>query len=230
MIAADAREFRGLCSRIGTGRDLQWPVDYSRAVECDGRRWILTANGPGPRLAMEAIETALRHDRYRAVLNTGFCGALDPDLEAGEVVAADRVLDDESGTWFDASIPSGAAKLRKGAIVTGNRVISTAGMKADLRRRTGASFADMEACAVARESHARGLPFHCIRAVSDTASEGFDVDLDAARDQEGRFRLSGILSQAARKPLTRIPELIRLDRRTRMASDMLGEFLAGCRF
>lgn len=230
MIAADAREFRGLCGRIGAGTDLQWPVDYSRTVERDGCRWILAANGPGPRLASQAFAIAVSRASFRAVLNTGFCGALDPALHPCEVVAADRVIDADSGESFGATVPACAGGLRRGAIVTGDRVISTASMKSELRRQTGASFADMEATAVARASLALGLPFHCIRVVSDTAGEGFDTDLDAARAGDGRFRLSNILAQAARKPWTRIPELVHLNKRTRMASEMLGEFLAGCRF
>lgn len=230
MIAADAREFRGLCDRIGAGTDLRWPLDYSRSIDRDGCRWILAANGPGPRLAARAFETAASHAKFQAVVNTGYCGALDPELEAGEVVAADRVIDADSGASYPASIPACATRLRHGAIATGDRVISTPAQKAELRRATGARFADMEAAAVARESQSRGLPFHCIRVVSDTADEGFDTDLDAARDAEGRFRLPAILAQAARKPWNRIPELIHLNRRTRMASEMLGEFLAGCRF
>lgn len=229
MIAADAREFRGLCARIGAGSDLQWPIGYSRAVERDGRRWILAANGPGPRLATRAFEAAASRVRFRAVLNTGYCGALDPELRAGEVVAADLIIDGDTGERFGASVPDGASELRRGAIVTGDRVISTASMKAELRRTTGARFADMEASAVAKASQARSLPFHCIRVVSDTAEEGFDTDLNAARDAEGRFELMSILAQAARKPWTRIPELIHFDRQTKMASEMLGEFLAGCR-
>jgi adenosylhomocysteine nucleosidase len=230
VIASDCREYTGLCRRIGSGRNLRWPIDYSHAVERGTRRWILAANGPGPRLAARAFETAVDREKVDAVLSAGWCGALDPALEAGELVAPGRVLDGDFGESFAALAPAEASHLRKGTIVTGDRVIASPEEKRKLRIRTGAAVADMEAASVARAAAICGLPFYCIRVVSDTAAEGFDTDLNRARDRQGRFRLARILAEAARKPLKRIPELIHLHQRTRMASEKLGEFLAGCRF
>jgi len=46
----------------------------------------------------------------------------------------------------------------------------------------------MEAAGLAREARGFGLPFMCIRVVTDQAEEGFIIDYNAARDARGRFR------------------------------------------
>ena len=76
----------------------------------------------------------------------------------------------------------------------------------------------------------RDVEFYCIRAVSDTASEEFAVDLNAARDREGRIRVRQIFWQAARRPPTIVPELLRLRRNSEIAARALGAFLATCEF
>jgi hypothetical protein len=66
--------------------------------------------------------------------------------------------------------------------------------------------------------------------VTDRADETFPVDFNAARDSSGRISRAKVVRQALRRPLLRIPRLVRLARRARQASESLGEFLAGCRF
>lgn len=224
VIAADAREFTGLRRRLGEGDSLRWPIDFSRAVSRGNERWVLVANGPGPKLAGEAFDVSNARDKAGAVLNTGYCGALDPALKLAEVVRVKTVLDTASGR---------AHATRHGQGITlacGDRVVGTVAEKAQLRERTGADAVDMESAAVASRAEEAGLPFFCVRVVSDTASEGFDADLNAARDPTGRFSARAIVGQALRKPWTRVPELIRLGRHSRLASEKLGDFLAGCRF
>ena len=80
--------------------------------------------------------------------------------------------------------------------------------------------------------HARrlGVPFYCVRVVSDTAQEGFRLDLNAARDVEGRFQAGKIVAQAIRRPVSGVPELLRLRRNAAMAVRALGEFIGNCSF
>ena len=89
---------------------------------------------------------------------------------------------------------------------------------------------EMEAAAVAARALTWDVPFYCIRSVSDTASEGFEIDFNRMRDSHGRFSRSRIVLAALSKPWTRIPSLLRLERSCRRASESLGDFLADCRF
>jgi hypothetical protein len=86
----------------------------------------------------------------------------------------------------------------------------------------------MESAAVAAKARELGLPFHCIKVVSDTAREDMPLDFNLYRDAAGRFSRSRIAFAALGHPFTTIPALLRLDRNCRLAADKLGEFFADC--
>lgn len=207
---------------------LDWPVWYARAGELNGNRLAMVANGPGPELAARAVETALARRRPEAVISTGYCGALDGDLAAGQVFVAARVESGASG--FAAAIPAaGVRGWKTGTLATLDRVIGSVAEKG-LLRKSGAAAVDMEAGAVALAAERAGLPFYCIRAVLDRAEEEFELDFGALRGPDGRFSRIRILKAALAKPFARIPELIRIGRRGRLATRALGDFIADCVF
>ena len=218
-VASEAREFAGLQTRMDGIEPLAWDLDFAVAGNVGGRRWVLCANGPGPRLAGLAIDAALRHERPAAILSTGFCGGLDPALEPCAVFVASRILDEPTGDRYETAHESG------GTLISGDRVVNTLPEKAALRQTTGAGAVDMEAAAVARAASTAGVPLYCIRVVTDTAMETFPMDFNAVRDGEGRFSRARIAAAAMAHP-GRIRGLIELDRRTKKAAEALGDYLA----
>ena len=208
LIAAEAREFSGLERRLDGVTRLDWPVSHAREASHHGQRWLLVANGPGSDLARKAFETASARARINSVVSTGYCGALDPSLAVADIF-----------------VPKTPADL-----LTADRVITTCREKAQLRAQTGASAVDMEAATVRECAAAAGLRFHCVRVVSDTAHEDLPLDLNQARNADGRFSARKILVSALRRPVRRLPALIRLARDSARASETLGEYLAGCEF
>ena len=186
-----------------------------------GQRWMMRANGPGFRLA-GAVADGIG-PTVDALLNVGICGALDKRLAVGDIVVGTSV----NGVTVD--VPAVAGVFHAGGIASVDRVAQTAAEKRRLRD-TGAIAVEMEAAALLERARRWGVPFYCVRAVSDTADEDFALDLNAARDQEGRFRPVRIVAQALRRPLTGIPELLRLRRNAEKAAKALGEFLGNCRF
>lgn len=218
VVAAYARELAGFAPRLEARAPLapSQPLDYAEAGWLAGRRWILAANGAGPRLAALAARAFGPVDR---MVSTGFCGGLDPALGAGDVVVCDRVIQAETNRRFRTADPHGATCL------SGDRVIQTAREKQELRQTTGAGVVEMEAAGVAAEAEALGVPLHCIRVVTDTADEDMLVDFNAARDETGRFRVGRIVLSALGRPRTGIPELIKLNDRARSAAGKLGAYL-----
>jgi len=229
LIAAEPMEFSGLLRRLPAPEPLRLPVDYASRIDAGDRCWLLVANGPGPRLAAAAVEKAVADVRVDAIISTGFCGGLDPALEAGDVFVADAVLFG-SATSSPASKPACSPRHTGGVIVCGDRVIQSVEEKQTVRHQTGASAVDMESGAVQARAHDAGVPFYCVRAVTDTAREGFVLDFNSARDGEGRFIRGRILKAALRRPLKGAPELFRLMRRARLAAEALGGFLTACEF
>ena len=217
MIAAETRELAGLAPQLSGRRTLALPISYAEEGELGGRRWLLAANGPGPRLAGAAVRAFPRPDR---IVSTGYCGALDPALAPSDVVICNRVIDADTDRRFQTADEFGATCL------SGDRVIQTAREKRYLRETTGASVVEMEAAGVAAEAEALGVPLHCIRVVTDTSDDDLAVDFNAARDEDGRFRLGRIAWSALRRPARRIPHLLKLNERARAATARLGDYLA----
>jgi nucleoside phosphorylase len=92
FVAAEAREFSGLLRKAERTSKLDWPVDFARRVWLNGRAAVLVANGPGPKLAGEAVEIAKGREELTGLVSTGFCGALDPALKALDIFVATEIL------------------------------------------------------------------------------------------------------------------------------------------
>ncbi len=216
MVAAEAREFKGILKRFGPAVKLGWSgAKFAREVMKDGDRWWLAANGPGPR----CVEQLLREKMdVSGIINTGFCGALDPALRIGDIVV-----------WGNAPAAC-VSRFVSGEISSSDRVVVTADEKRRLREKTGAIAAEMEAAVVKKMAGDWNVPFYCVRSVSDRADEDMPLDFNFYRDSAGRFSLPRIAFAAVSRPFTRIPALKRLEANCNMAAESLGAFFADCRF
>jgi nucleoside phosphorylase len=223
FIAADAMEFRGMVARATDVRPAGLPLDFARTARLGGHEVLLAAHGAGWDRAAAAVDAALPF-RADAVVSTGFCGAVDERLAIGDVVVATEVVRGERVYQCRA-----VEAAHRGRVVSIDHVAGTAMEKAKLRAG-GASAVEMEAAAVAERAQAAGLPFYCIRVVTDLAGENLENDYNGALRADGHFDTMFILREALRHPTVRIPELLRLRGRCSRAAQKLGDFIVGCRF
>ena len=238
VVAAERREFRGILRNCGPVNELGWPVGYAVSAELNGMKYFFAANGPGPRLAAQLLEVAeveagKAGDRnlIGAVISTGFCGGLDPQLALGDIVEATSVIDCDTGRQYPSRSVSTSSKVTQGMVLSQDRVAISVAEKAGLRASIETATAiEMEAAAVAPWAAARAVPFYCARVVSDTAHDAFPFDMNEMRDDAGRFNLMKIASAALLKPWSRVPGLLKIDRDCRVAEEKLGAFFANCRF
>lgn len=226
-VASHRREFAGLLRHASGVRPLPWPVRHASAAQIADSEWILAANGEGPRCAEAAMRCALRTSNPRAVLSTGFCGALDPALRAGDIFAAERIID-AAGEEYAAMPPAAHRKTARGALLSLDRVAVSAREKAELRTR-GAAAVEMEAGAVAEAARRQGIPFYCIRVVSDDAHGDLPVDFNRFRKGDGSIDTPRVVRNAVLKPWI-WPRMIRMAFDGARASRNLGDYLADCRF
>jgi adenosylhomocysteine nucleosidase len=228
FIAAEDREFSGIRSLM-SARPLNWGLRYACEGDLNGNKILMVADGPGMQLAGAAVDAVRRRVRPDAVVSTGFCGALDPNLSVGDVFVATTVLDPDNHEKYEANMPECGASAATGAVVSVNRVAVSLTDR-DALRATGARAVEMEAASVASRARVWEVPFYCVRAVSDRADSDFPMDFNQVRDPAGRFSRSRIVFSAALKPWSRVPFLIELERNCRTAAVRLGEFFANCRF
>ena len=215
-MAAERRELEGILSKFGRASKLEWTgAKFARAAEWNGDRWWMVASGPGPRLVEKTL--AEKKNVY-GIINTGFCGALDPALRVSDIVASGEIA-------FTTPLP-----FVSGEIFSADRVAVTAAEKRELRNRTGAVAVDMETAAVKSKAAEWGVPFMCIRVVSDTAADDLPLDFNRFRNADGNFSRTRIALAAVARPFSAMPGLLEFDRNCRRASHALGDFLADCRF
>ncbi len=229
VVAAEAREVGGLLARCGRVQRLRWRVDFARRAECNGRQFLIVANGAGAIRAADAFDVATGQGRVDRVVSAGTCGALDPVLKPGDIFVASKVEAPEPVACFTLEGPASTRAHATGTLASVNHVVRTVAEKRTLRA-SGAGAVEMEAAGVAARASLAGIPFYCVRVVLDTADEGFSIDFEAARGSDGSLRTSRILGSALGRPWTRIPELFGLYWRSRVAARSLGDFLADCRF
>ena len=235
-VASRALELEPLAQLLTGLRKLKWPIDYAFEGIWEGRRVMLAANGEGPKLAVRAVETAIRAvsvadlsaSKLEAVISTGLCGGLDPKLRVNDIVVATEVIDAATNQRFAcAPVISENSSVVSGAVLTQDRVANTSAEKLALAQ-TGAVAVEMEAAAVAAHVKRARLPFACIKVVSDTAEESLNIDFNQMRDDQGRIARVKIGVYALTHP-NRIPGLWNLKRRVDVAAKGLGEFLVSCR-
>jgi adenosylhomocysteine nucleosidase len=228
LVAADPLEFRGLLARVTKITIPNLPVRWSRiCIARDGTRFVLVANGMGTACAARAVLAARSAVPVSAVVSFGFCGGLDAALEAGDIFVATKILAEKDA--YPALAPSTARSYRSGILTTIDHVAQTASEKRSLGA-TGASAVDMEASRVAIEAAAAGLPFYCVRSITDTAAEDFVLDFNAALQPDGHLNAMRLLLSTLRRPVAGLRELFRLRERCLLASRNLGEFVADCQF
>lgn len=167
-------------------------------------RIIVTGMGAGAaeRLAGDAIEAGAT-----AVISVGFCGALDPALERGDVVVPEEVRDGATGeAWpCDAALARGAGPMH-GVLVTSHEVVSDPAV----RGRLGGIAVDMESAGTARACVRAGIPFAAIRAVTDRADDRLP-DMAGVVDDDGGVHPLAAIRRVVRRP-SDIPAWVRLAR------------------
>ena len=100
------------------------------------------------------------------LISFGLAGALVPGLEPGEIVTADRVVD-EWGRLLWEGEPVALDGAIRGIVCTASDVVDDPASRQALAERTGAMVVDMESGTLAASGRLTGV----VRAVSDTCDE-----------------------------------------------------------
>ncbi len=174
LIVAVAQELRWTARALGLRR--RRAVARGRVFEArgaEGVEFVAHAVGPGGGAARVVAD-----EEPRLVVSCGFCGALDPRLEPGDLVLATSVRD-EGGDWLGASAALLSAARRalsplpvyEGAVLCTTAVAATPAEKRALAA-PGTLAVDMETHPVARAAAQARIPWLSVRAVVDSLTEG----------------------------------------------------------
>jgi adenosylhomocysteine nucleosidase len=179
--------------------------------------WIAACAGAGVEAAQRAFDEIEKEGTIDLAFSIGWAGALREEFVAGQAYCVSGVIDARTGERFFVTDRVGERWL-----VTNPKVADQAD-KRRLAAAHGASLVDLEAAGIARRAKARGIPFHCIKGVSDGLADRLP-DFNPFISTHGEFRLARFILFALFRPWY-WPALMRVGKNSRAAAQNLREAL-----
>ncbi|NDV25515.1 phosphorylase [Desulfovibrio sp. JC010] len=207
IVAAMGQEALALCPNPKRGTSGNYPLltgNISSTIE-----YSCIVSGIGIRRASEAAKL-LCAEKPDLIMSIGVSGGLAADLHAGSLVAASSIGSDLtefeawSGKKKDVEICTelipGWAELQSGKLITARRPLLTTRDKSAMHKSSKALAVDMESIAVAQAAKQAGIPFGCIRAISDDSKRSIPEESLIGVDESGKTKLGPILKAIAKRP------------------------------
>jgi adenosylhomocysteine nucleosidase len=164
----------------------------------EGAECIAVCAGMGEAAAGRACAIAVREAPLNTLVSLGWAGALSCGLQPGDAYVVNEVVDGASGEAFPTQSPARQGNAPPFKLVTIDHV-ALAVEKKRLGQSYQAVLVDMEAVTVARFARSQGIPFYCLKAVSDTATEVLP-DFSRYTDTQGQLQLAALLAHVAIRP------------------------------
>jgi adenosylhomocysteine nucleosidase len=199
-----------------------WPHSARNGVEFWAQRdeeeeWIAACAGAGLQAASRAFAAIEDGGPVDLLFSVGWAGALTGECEAGAAYSVAGVIDVRTGERL--LCDAGAGDLW---LVTSPKVADEA-EKRRLAATYKAALVDMEAAAIARLAVMRGIPFYCIKGVSDGFGEKLP-DLNRFLTPIGQFQTARFALYALIRPWY-WPALVRMGENSRKASQSIAKSL-----
>jgi adenosylhomocysteine nucleosidase len=189
----------------------------------DGQTALLLECGIGTAAMEAALHWCLGRPRYRPrfVVSAGFSGALQPGLRVGDLILATE-LTDLQDRILPAHCPEAFLahrECRPGRLLTVPEMVGDPAEKQRLGQCYQALAVDMESAVAARLCREQGIPFACLRVISDDVNTALSPHLVGLL-RGGRVSAARLLRTVMCHPAV-IGELLRLGRQTRRAAQRL---------
>jgi adenosylhomocysteine nucleosidase len=171
-----------------------WQHETREAVDLwrwqfDQGEWVAACAGAGVDAATRAFAEVELDGAIDRVVSVGWAGALREEFQAGKAYQISGVVDARTGERFTVSRwpePDSTAEL---AGLLTSATVADEPEKRRLAAAYSAGLVDMEAAGVARLAAMRGIPFCCIKGVSDTLRDKLP-DFNRFISESGQFRLA----------------------------------------
>jgi adenosylhomocysteine nucleosidase len=192
-----------------------WPHSTRAGIQFWAQRneeeeWIAACAGAGQDAATRAFAAIEDGGPIDLVFSVGWAGALTSALDSGTAHNVAGVIDVRTGERFNCEAGAGEQWL-----VTSSKVAD----EAEKRRLAGAyqaDLVDMEAAAIARLAQMRGIPFYCIKGISDGYTDRLP-DFNRFILPNGGFQLARFVLFAVLRPWY-WPSLIRMGENSKRAA------------
>jgi nucleoside phosphorylase len=228
-LPAESAEFlRGLTDKARADRN---GVRTIRG-KTDGRAIEVLHTGVGEKVCLQRLEKFLstaerirrgeQDQQFDCLISTGFAGALNDDLQIGDLVlAANFSTVDLNKTRASVS----RLPIRIANLLTVPALIDSPGERNKLALTSGAAAVDMETEFIARACAVHSVPLLSLRVISDTPRELFpapaNILFDIERQQTHMLKLATHLLMHP----THVPRLVQFAKRIARARKILADVL-----
>lgn len=132
-------------------------------------RWVSVSHtGVGEKSCRARVENFLARQQFRYLISAGFAGALDQELEVGNLLLSENFSSPE--LLGSPHLDFAQDGLFIGKLVTVPRIVDSRSDRERWAAESGAAALDMETEFIARACAAHGVPILSLRAISDTPS------------------------------------------------------------
>ncbi len=166
-------EAGGLIDRLSGVIRIEGHGFVAREGGLDGRRLVIVESGAGRAAAARATTALVAGHHPQWIISAGFAGGLHDSLAQGDLLMADRIVD-QTGRVLDIDLKidrQAQRHLHVGRLLTMDRVIDTAEEKAALGRQFDALAVDMETIAVAEVCQEEKIRFLSVRVIIDALAQ-----------------------------------------------------------
>jgi adenosylhomocysteine nucleosidase len=230
LIAAMTQESDALLRWIKGWQRIALGSFSSKCFELSGQICVLVTSGMGGRRASEAARNLVEMKAPRLLISFGIAGAVDADLEIGDVVLAETACRLEQGVpgpllplepWPDAAREAVVQALAKrGARQWAGTAVTTGGSQV-MEYQLGEMkhpILEMETVGIAQVAAEKGIPLLSLRAISDGPRAPIPFDLGEMMDEDANLQAGKLLMAVVRNPRI-VFQSRRLMRNTRIAAD-----------
>jgi nucleoside phosphorylase len=188
----------------------------------DHRTIEVLHTGVGEKVCRQRVGKFLIDQDFTYSISTGFAGALNDDLQVGDLLLAENfsTVDLSEARASLSGLPIHIANL-----LTVPALIDSPEERNKLAITSGALAVDMETRFIARTCAARGIPLLSLRVISDTPRDLFPASADVLFDIERQRTPMPKLAKYFLTHPNRIPHLIRFARRIAFARKVLADAL-----
>jgi|WetSurMetagenome_2_1015567.scaffolds.fasta_scaffold16828_4 adenosylhomocysteine nucleosidase len=187
----------------------------------DGGEWIAACAGAGVDAATRAFVEVESKGAVDRAISVGWAGGLREDLTSGQAYNVSGVIDVRTGERFEAACLT-EANSQELLLVTSPKAADFK-EKRRLAATYQAALVDMEAAGVARLAKARGIPFCCIKGISDGYSDQLP-DFNCFISPSGRLQMGRIVVFSLLSPW-HWRALMRMGENSNMAADAIAKLL-----
>lgn len=219
-------EYLDRCDRVRkyTGGDFTFRGGFT------GPDWdirvVTVEAGTGAERARRATQALMDAHTPAWVISAGFSGALHPDLQLGDIVVANSIVD-TSGQELRVDVkmsPDPERGWHVGRILMAGDIVRAVSQKRQLAEKHDALAVDMESLAVAQVCQQTGTRFMAVRVISDDLSHDLPPEVMSVFGGSGSLRAGAIAGALWKRPSS-MKDMWRLRENAHHASERLARFL-----